>query len=41
MIGKNFKTGAASQFAGVRTAQSTSRLTSPIDGKDRLISGAP
>ena len=39
MIGKNFKTGPASPAAGVRAGPaSTPRLTSPIDGKDRLIS---
>jgi PAS domain-containing protein len=38
MIGKNFKSGAASQQAVFELPQSTSRLTSPIDGKDRLIS---
>jgi diguanylate cyclase (GGDEF)-like protein len=38
MIGKNFKTGAASQLQVFELPQSTSRLTSPIDGKDRLIS---
>jgi diguanylate cyclase (GGDEF)-like protein/PAS domain S-box-containing protein len=38
MIGKNFKTGAASQLQVFELANSTSRLYSPIDGKDRLIS---
>src|SRR5437588_6009650 len=38
MIGKNFKTGAASQLQVFDLPHSTSRLTSPIDGKDRLIS---
>src|SRR5882724_1254477 len=38
MIGKNFKTGAASQLQVFELPHSTSRLYSPIDGKDRLIS---
>jgi diguanylate cyclase (GGDEF)-like protein/PAS domain S-box-containing protein len=38
MIGKNFKTGAASQLQVFNLPHSTSRLTSPVDGKDRLIS---
>src|SRR5438552_2851650 len=38
MIGKNFRTGPASQQQVFELAQTTSRLTSPIDGKDRLIS---
>jgi diguanylate cyclase (GGDEF)-like protein len=38
MIGKNFRTGPASQQEVFELPQSTSRLTSPIDGKDRLIS---
>src|SRR5882724_5960130 len=38
MIGKNFKTGAASQQLVFEQAQTTSRLTSPLDGEDRLIS---
>jgi diguanylate cyclase (GGDEF)-like protein len=38
MIGKNFKTGPAVQQQVFELARSTSRLTSPIDGKDRLIS---
>ncbi|SDK15597.1 MULTISPECIES: bifunctional diguanylate cyclase/phosphodiesterase [Bradyrhizobium] len=38
MIGKNFKAGAASQLQVFDLPHSTSRLTSPIDGKDRLIS---
>ncbi|QDW38594.1 EAL domain-containing protein [Bradyrhizobium sp. KBS0727] len=38
MIGKNFKTGAASQLQVFNLPHSTSRLTSPVDGEDRLIS---
>ena len=38
MIGKNFKTGAASQLQVFELPRSTSRLYSPIDGEDRLIS---
>jgi diguanylate cyclase (GGDEF)-like protein/PAS domain S-box-containing protein len=38
MIGKNFKTGAASQLQVFEQPHNTSRLYSPIDGKDRLIS---
>src|SRR5947199_10084387 len=38
MIGKNFKTGAASQLQVFNLPHTTSRLTSPIDGQDRLIS---
>jgi len=38
MIGKNFKTGAAGQLQVFERPSSTSRLTSPIDGRDRLIS---
>jgi diguanylate cyclase (GGDEF)-like protein/PAS domain S-box-containing protein len=38
MIGKNFRTGPANQQQVFELAQSTSRLTSPIDGKDRLVS---
>ena len=37
MIGKNFKTGPANQQQVFELAHSTSRLTSPIDGEDRLI----
>jgi diguanylate cyclase (GGDEF)-like protein len=37
-IGKNFRTGPANQRQVFEAAQSTSRLTSPIDGNDRLIS---
>jgi diguanylate cyclase (GGDEF)-like protein len=38
MIGKNFRTGPASQQQVFEQAQTTSRLTSPIDGKARVIS---
>jgi diguanylate cyclase (GGDEF)-like protein/PAS domain S-box-containing protein len=38
MIGKNFKTGPASQQQVFEALHGTSRLTSPIDGNDRLIS---
>ena len=38
MIGKNFRTGPASQQQVFELAQTTSRLTSPLDGKDRVIS---
>ena len=38
MIGKNFKTGPAAQRQIFELPRSTSRLTSPIDGQDRLIS---
>jgi diguanylate cyclase (GGDEF)-like protein/PAS domain S-box-containing protein len=38
MIGKNFRTGPASQQQVFELAHTTSRLTSPIDGKDRVIS---
>ena len=38
MIGKNFKTGPADQQQVFERTQSASRLTSPIDGQDRLIS---
>ena len=37
MIGKNFKTGPAAQRQMFELPRSTSRLTSPIDGEDRLI----
>ena len=37
MIGKNFRTGPADQQQLFELAHSTSRLTSPIDGEDRLI----
>ena len=38
LIGKNFKTGPASQQRVFELPHTTSRLTSPMDGKDRLIS---
>ena len=38
MIGKNFRTGPASQQQVFEQPQTTSRLTSPIDGKARIIS---
>ena len=38
MIGKNFKNGPATQRQVFELAHSTSRLTSPVDGEDRLIS---
>jgi diguanylate cyclase (GGDEF)-like protein/PAS domain S-box-containing protein len=38
MIGKNFKTGPASQQRVFELAHTTSRLTSPLDGEDRVIS---
>jgi diguanylate cyclase (GGDEF)-like protein/PAS domain S-box-containing protein len=38
MIGQNFRTGPANQRQVFEVAQTTSRLTSPIDGNDRLIS---
>jgi diguanylate cyclase (GGDEF)-like protein len=38
LIGKNFKIGPADQQQVFERTQSTSRLTSPIDGQDRLIS---
>ena len=38
LIGRNFKTGATGQPQILAAAHSTSRLTSPIDGEDRLIS---
>ena len=38
MVGKNFKTGPATQRQIFEQPRSTSRLTSPIDGEDRLIS---
>ena len=38
MIGKNFRTGPASQQQVFELAQTTSRLTSPLDGEDRVIS---
>src|SRR5439155_1144554 len=38
MIGKNFKNGPAAQRQVFELAHSTTRLTSPVDGEDRLIS---
>jgi diguanylate cyclase (GGDEF)-like protein len=38
LIGKNFRTGPASQQQVFEQAHTTSRLTSPIDGQDRVIS---
>ncbi len=38
LIGKNFRTGAASQLAVFDLPHTTSRLTSPLDHQDRLIS---
>ncbi|QHO77026.1 diguanylate cyclase [Bradyrhizobium sp. CCBAU 051011] len=38
MIGQNLKTGPAAQRQIFELPRSTSRLTSPIDGEDRLIS---
>jgi diguanylate cyclase (GGDEF)-like protein/PAS domain S-box-containing protein len=38
MIGKNFKTGPVAQRQVFELPRSTSRLTSPIDGEDRLVS---
>ena len=38
MIGKNFRTGPANQQQVFELPQSTSRLTSPVDGRDRLVS---
>ncbi|AUC97266.1 MULTISPECIES: EAL domain-containing protein [Bradyrhizobium] len=38
LIGKNFRTGPASQQQVFERPASTSRLTSPVDGKDRLAS---
>ena len=38
MIGKNFKTGPASQQRVFELDRSAARLASPIDGKDRLVS---
>jgi len=38
IIGKNFRTGPAVQQRVFEQPASTSRLTSPLDGKDRLIS---
>ncbi|MBR0799145.1 EAL domain-containing protein [Bradyrhizobium jicamae] len=38
MIGKNFRIGPAIQQQVFELPQTTSRLTSPIDGKDRVVS---
>ncbi|HKU05953.1 MAG TPA: EAL domain-containing protein [Bradyrhizobium sp.] len=38
MIGKNFKSGPAVQQRVFEQVATTTRLTSPLDGKDRLIS---
>jgi diguanylate cyclase (GGDEF)-like protein len=38
MIGKNFKSGPANQQQVFELDRSATRLTSPIDGKDRLVS---
>ena len=38
LIGKNYKTGPTAQRKVFELAHSTSRLTSPMDGEDRLIS---
>jgi diguanylate cyclase (GGDEF)-like protein len=38
MIGRNFRTGPASQQQVFEIPHSTARLTSPVDGKDRIIS---
>ncbi|MBR1207052.1 MULTISPECIES: EAL domain-containing protein [unclassified Bradyrhizobium] len=38
MIGKNFRSGPVGQQKVFELPQSTSRLTSPVDGKDRLVS---
>ena len=38
MIGQNFRSGPAAQQQVFELARSASRLTSPIDGEDRLIS---
>jgi diguanylate cyclase (GGDEF)-like protein len=38
MIGKNFRTGPANQQRVFELDSSATRLTSPIDGKDRLVS---
>ena len=38
MIGKNFRTGPASQQRVFELDSTAARMTSPIDGKDRLIS---
>ena len=38
MIGKNFRTGPANQQRVFQLDRSATRLTSPIDGQDRLVS---
>ncbi|WP_420964165.1 bifunctional diguanylate cyclase/phosphodiesterase [Bradyrhizobium sp. B120] len=38
MIGKNFRSGPAKQQQVFERPESTARLTSPVDGKDRLVS---
>ncbi|MEH2534574.1 diguanylate cyclase (GGDEF)-like protein/PAS domain S-box-containing protein [Bradyrhizobium sp. AZCC 1588] len=38
LVGKNFRTGPVAQRQVFELTRSTSRLTSPIDGEDRLIS---
>ncbi|MEN3348532.1 MAG: hypothetical protein V7632_2167 [Bradyrhizobium sp.] len=38
LIGKNYRTGPANQQEVFELPKSTSRLTSPIDGQDRLVS---
>ncbi|QOZ34230.1 EAL domain-containing protein [Bradyrhizobium sp. CCBAU 53421] len=38
LIGKNFRTGPANQQQVFELPESTSRMTSPVDGKDRLVS---
>ncbi|WP_426442922.1 bifunctional diguanylate cyclase/phosphodiesterase [Bradyrhizobium genosp. P] len=38
LIGKNFRTGPTNQQQIFELPQSTARLTSPIDGEDRLVS---
>ena len=38
MIGKNFRNGPANQQQVFELPQSTTRMASPVDGKDRLLS---
>ena len=38
LVGKNFKSGPAAQRQIFERPRSTSRLTSPIDGEDRMVS---
>ncbi|MGY4479380.1 bifunctional diguanylate cyclase/phosphodiesterase [Bradyrhizobium sp. USDA 3364] len=38
LIGKNFRSGPANQQQVFELPQSTTRLASPVDGKDRLVS---